>query len=95
MSRPYGIKALSLYHFTSCPFCAETRTVIDQLGLNIELRDIQLQVEHLEDLVSGGGKPQVPCLRIEQENGRTHWLYESSNIIQVLREYAALLENAA
>ncbi|MCH7816404.1 MAG: glutathione S-transferase N-terminal domain-containing protein [Proteobacteria bacterium] len=95
MTNPLGIKNLSLYHYQSCPFCGATREVIDQLGLNIELRNIHLQAEHLAELVREGGKPQVPCLRFEQENGRIHWLYESRYIIQALREYAGLLQNAA
>ncbi|MBL4576040.1 MAG: glutaredoxin [Opitutaceae bacterium] len=95
MTNPFQIKNFALYHYRSCPFCGTTRKVIDQLGLNIELRDIHLHNEHLEKLVEEGGIPQVPCLRIEQENGQTHWLYESQSIIQLLREYAALVKKVA
>ncbi len=56
MTNLTDIKSLALYHYQSCPFCSATRDVIEQLGLNIELRNIHLQVEHFIDLVSGGGK---------------------------------------
>ena len=31
---------LKLYHYASCWFCGRVRRVIDELQLNIELRDI-------------------------------------------------------
>ncbi|SIS55213.1 glutaredoxin family protein [Neptunomonas antarctica] len=89
MSTQENIKALSLYHFPSCPFCAATRKVIQQTGLNIEQRDIQKQSQHRSALIQGGGKPQVPCLRIEKDDGQHLWLYESSDINHFLRSYAA------
>lgn len=95
MTKPNSIKALSLYHFQGCPFCAATREVIKQTRLNIEHRDIRLQPQHRSDLISGGGKTQVPCLRIEKENGQHVWLYESTDIIHFLRSYNAQLEKLA
>ena len=37
------------------------------------------------DLIAGGGKSQVPCLRIETENGDVRWLYESIDIVRYLK----------
>ena len=78
---------LALYHYQSCPFCRLARTAIDQLDLDIEERDIQRQPQHRSDLIRQGGKPQVPCLRIENESGKVQWLYESSDIISYLKSY--------
>lgn len=89
MAKQESIRALSLYHYQSCPFCAATRKVIEQTGLNIELRNVQLQAQHRSALINGGGKPQVPCLRIEKDNGQHLWLYESADINHFLRNYAA------
>ncbi|MEH6577824.1 MAG: glutaredoxin domain-containing protein [Amphritea sp.] len=89
MAKQKNITALSLYHYQSCPFCAVTRKVIEQTGLNIEQRDVQLQPQHRSALINGGGKPQVPCLRIEKDNGQHLWLYESADIIHFLRNYGA------
>jgi len=39
------------------------------------------------DLIAGGGKSQVPCLRIETENGDVRWLYESIDIVRYLKTH--------
>jgi glutathione S-transferase len=41
------------------------------------------------ELIAGGGKGQVPCLRIETDDGNVRWLYESADIIAYLREQAS------
>ena len=79
-------KNLALYHFDGCPYCAKTRSVIDTLGLNIELRNIRTNPQNRIDLQNGGKKTQVPCLRIEDSNGDVKWLYESGDIIKFLRQ---------
>lgn len=38
------------------------------------------------ELVQGGGKGQVPCLRIETEQGEVRWMYESDDIIKYIQE---------
>ena len=37
------------------------------------------------DLIAGGGKNQVPCLRIETGSGDVRWLYESIDIVRYLK----------
>ena len=49
--------------------------------LDIELRSTSDQ-QHATDLMRGGGKTQVPCLRIDDGSGNVQWLYESDDIIQ-------------
>lgn len=78
---------LTLYHFQACPFCAVTRNVLNHVSLEVEQRDIQKDRKYRQELISGGGKPQVPCLRIE-ENGNIQWLYESKNIMSFLKQKA-------
>jgi len=77
-------QSMALYHFDGCPYCAMTRQAIGQLGLDIEQRNIQRDNQHRSDLIQGGGKKQVPCLRIKHENGDVQWLYESGDIINFL-----------
>ncbi len=38
------------------------------------------------ELIAGGGKKQVPCLRIDSENGDVQWMYESDDIIHYLKQ---------
>ncbi|CAA0100883.1 Uncharacterised protein [BD1-7 clade bacterium] len=77
---------LALYHYNACPFCAMTRQALKHFKLNVEQRDIQRHRPHRQQLVKGGGRAQVPCLRIEHDNGRVEWLYESRDIIDYLRD---------
>ena len=83
-------RGLALYHFPTCPFCLKTRRVIRRLSLNIELRDARRDDAHRAALIAGGGKPQVPCLLITDDNGKQTWLYESDAINTWLnREFGA------
>ncbi len=73
-------RKLALYHFPTCPFCLKSRRVMKRLSLNIELRDAKNNEIHRAALVAGGGKPQVPCLLITDDEGKQSWLYESDAI---------------
>ena len=83
-------RTLALYHFPTCPFCLKTRRTIERLSLDIELRNAQHDETHRAALIAGGGKPQVPCLLITDDNGKQTWLYESDTINAYLnREFGA------
>ena len=75
-----------LYHYAACPFCAITRSAIDYLDVEVEERDILKHNVYRSELLSGGGKAQVPCLKIEVGE-QSQWLYESKDIVQYLRQY--------
>ena len=79
-------EALALYQFRSCPFFIKVRKEMARLGLKIELRDAQLDPDHKQALLEGGGKVKVPCLRIAHEDGREEWLYESDEINRWLHQ---------
>jgi glutaredoxin len=89
-------QALSLYYYDGCPFCHMTLKTLDQIKqdsakdgeLKVELRHIRRQPQHRTELIKKGGKPQVPCLRIDGSDGKTKWLYESRDIIQYMRAYS-------
>lgn len=72
---------LILYHFETCPYCARVRGRIEALNLNIEKRDIRVEPEYRQELIDGGGKSQVPALRMVAEDDTVTWMYESSDII--------------
>ncbi len=79
-------EAMALYHFQQCPFCVKTRRQIRRLGLNIENRDARNDPKWNTELISEGGKYQVPCLKIRNNDGSVEWLYESTHINQYLDE---------
>ena len=77
-----------LYYLSTCPYCIIVRLALWWLGLRIPLKSIMLNPANNRDLVSGGGKSQVPCLRIESDNGHVRWMYESIDIIRYLKTEA-------
>jgi glutaredoxin len=81
---------LTLYQYLACPFCVKVRRSMKRHTLNIETRDAKRNKKFREELVEGGGKLKVPCLRIEEESGSVRWMYESSNIITYLEQGFAL-----
>lgn len=77
---------LALYQFRLCPFCIRVRRTIHRIGLNIALRDALNTPQYRAELIEQGGRYKVPCLRIE-EDGKTRWLYESSDIVAWLEKW--------
>ena len=51
-------------------------------SINIELRDIMNDELARQELLEGGGKAVVPCLKIKNGDS-VDWLYESMDIIPV------------
>ena len=79
-------RGMPLSPFFACPFCVKTRRAIHKLRVPIEKRSAVQGSPHREELIQGGGKVQVPCLRIQHSDGREEWLYESKQIIGYLND---------
>ncbi len=77
---------LALYQFYACPFCVKTRRAIRRLNLPIETRNAHPGSQWRAELEEKGGKVQVPCLKIVDDDGRECWLYESDEIIRYLEK---------
>ncbi len=77
---------LALYHHELCGACLRVRAVMERLGVDIELRDVRLEPERRHELLEGGGRQTVPCLRIDEPDGEVTWLYESADIAAYLAE---------
>ena len=80
-------ESLTLYHRPTCPFCLRVFTAVARLDVPISRRNITTDSDARRELVAGGGRQQVPCLRIEESTGEsagTRWLYESGDIIAYL-----------
>jgi glutaredoxin len=71
---------MSLYQFNACPFCVKVRRHLRRNSLNIEFKDAKNDTAIKKELVIGGGKHKVPCLRIEIDSNNTRWLYSSDDI---------------
>ena len=80
------VSKMILYQFKTCPFCIKVKRNNKRLSLKIETRDAQHNPTYREELLQGGGKIKVPCLKIIDEKGNDSWLYESNDILQYLQE---------
>ena len=78
---------LTLYQFYACPFCVKVRRALRRLNMPVATINAQ-QPEHKAELLEGGGRVKVPCLKIV-ENGSTQWLYESKAIVEYLEKRCA------
>lgn len=75
---------LALYHFDSCPFCRLVLSVIDQRGIDVELRDILENRKFRDELIAARGQATVPVLRITSPDGEERWMPESKDIVRYL-----------
>ena len=76
------MKSLVLYKKETCPYCRKVMGFISSTGrTDVVYRDIIDDHGAAEELISVGGKRQVPCLFIDGKP-----LYESLDIIKWLEE---------
>jgi glutaredoxin len=76
--------ALTLYQYKACPFCVKVRRSMKRLSLPVETRDANRCDTAKGELLAGGGRLKVPCLRVVDAAGGESWMYESKDIINYL-----------
>ncbi|GAM71407.1 glutaredoxin [Vibrio ishigakensis] len=76
---------LTLYQFEACPFCVKVRREMKRQSVKIALKDAKKDETAREELLSGGGRVKVPCLKINKD-GQETWMYESSDIVAYLQK---------
>lgn len=79
----------TLYQYAACPFCVKVRRAFKRNALAIETRDAKRCDQAKAELVKGGGKLKVPCLRIEENEGQVRWMYDSNDIIHYIESQVA------
>ncbi len=79
------MESYTLYQYDTCPFCHRVRHFLQSVGLEMRMKDILNDREACLELIQGGGRQTVPCLRIENADG-VAWLYESRDIIDYLSQ---------
>lgn len=68
-----------------CPFCSRVTRFLDSNQYSLPMRNVAQDHDAYRELVEGGGRGTVPCLRIQQQDGSYRWLYESIDIINFLK----------
>ena len=74
-----------LFYKPTCFYCIQVLYSLSSMGFELPLKNILFHPKYKTELITGGGKKQVPCLRIEDKNGGVQWLYESRDIIRYLK----------
>jgi glutaredoxin len=82
-------QSLVLYQYKTCPFCIKVRQEMRRLSLKITQVDAQPEGPARAELTQQGGHTKVPCLKITDEAGNSHWIYDSEKIIAYLRSHFA------
>ncbi len=85
MSAPEAPATLTLYHYWGCPFCMMVERVVDQLGLELQRRDILRDDDARDELIEATGRKTVPVLKIGQ-GPTARWMPESRDIIRWLQQ---------
>lgn len=75
--------SLTLYTLNSCPYSAKVTRHLNQLNIDVTVKNLKRCHIYQKELLAGGGRAQVPCLRIESSQG-CKWMYESDDILRYL-----------
>lgn len=75
--------SLTLYTLNTCPYSAKVQRHLHHLNVSPTVKNLKRCHIYQKELLAGGGRAQVPCLRIESAD-KTQWLYESDDIIRYL-----------
>ena len=81
------MSSFALYYYDQCPFCQMVLREMNKLPLDIELKNTLTDPKNRQDLIQGGGRATVPCLKITQGD-QVQWMYESRDIVQYLKGQA-------
>ena len=76
-------ESYELYKTDLCGFCYRVRHWMDANGIEIPLRDVNQDQEAFRELLQGGGRTTVPCLKIKRGD-EVEWMFESMDIIRYL-----------
>jgi glutathione S-transferase len=72
-----------LFKTDLCGFCHRVRHFLDSHEIDVQLRDTMREADAFRELLQGGGRTTVPCLRIERADS-VEWMYESMDIMRYL-----------
>jgi glutaredoxin len=81
-SRPTGHHAIYVSRF--CGACHRVLNAVDDLGIDIEIRDVTLNSGRRDEIRRATGRRTVPVLRITHPDGRDEWMFQSREIVKYL-----------
>lgn len=81
---PVPASDLTLFSDRACPFCRRVLFAMNNLGLEIEERDVFKDPSARTELLAARGRGTVPVLRIRNDDGTFEWMPESADIVRFL-----------
>ena len=87
------LRPCALYYDARCPRSLRVRSLVQQLNLPLECRDIRRSQVYRDDLLAGVGRLSEPALRTV-ESGEVRWLASAEAISDYLHARCGLLPQA-
>ncbi len=78
--------SLALYYSPTCPFCQRVMQTTNQLGIEVEMRNIDEDTDYRNELLAVRDRATVPVLNITSPKGDKRWMPESRDIISYLEK---------
>jgi glutaredoxin len=78
--------SLALYYSPTCPFCQRVMQTTNQLGMDVEMRNIDEKTDYRDELLAVRDRATVPVMQITSPNGDKRWMPESRDIINYLEK---------
>ncbi|MGB1092429.1 MAG: glutaredoxin family protein [Oceanobacter sp.] len=75
----------SLYYYDMCPFCQMVLRSLPAIKVEVERRNVLKNPAFRQQQQLATGRTTVPCLLIEDEEGKETWMYESTDILAYLK----------
>ncbi len=75
--------SISLYDLDFCSRSVKVRRHLKYLNIPVTIKSLNRCNAYQKELLHGGGRAQVPCLRIEGKDG-TRWIYDIAEIMAYL-----------
>lgn len=82
---PYA-QDLTLFYSPYCGFCVYVLKAMQAMDVEMNMRNVNEERGHRRELIQGGGRGMVPCLRITEPDGSERWMYESRDIVRYLTD---------
>ena len=78
---------LELYQMDHCPYCQKVRAAFDDMNIKYKKIDALPGTPEREELISLGGKGQVPFLVDKTNPDNLTMMYESDDIVAYVQEH--------
>jgi glutathione S-transferase len=75
---------IQLYELPGCPYCAQVRSKLDDLGLSYEIHEVPASHDQRSEVEAVSGQTEVPVI-VDPDHG-VDGMHESADILEYLDE---------